>query len=335
MKTIFLLCLFLTGLTACAQNETLLKPGRVIFYNVENLFDTLNDPNTHDEEFLPGAEKEWNTQKYQLKLKHTAKVLSEILDTVQPLVIGLSEIENKKVLEDLILQPVLKKFDLGIIHHNSEDERGIDVAFLYNKDRVENVVDATLKIELGGDDKTRDILYFKANLTEANPVWFFVNHWPSRRGGAEESDSKRVQAAKTLKSKVENILWGEPNAQIVIMGDFNDNPGNNSLQILSGKADKKNNTLVNLMRPLEKQKEFTLKFKSESDVFDQFVVSPNLLNKNNAYYVSNAAAHIFNPRWLLYNHNKYGLIPNRTFTGNKWVKGYSDHLPVYFDLIFK
>lgn len=335
MRNYLLFFLLLFTCISQAQTESLLKPGRVIFYNVENLFDTINDPATNDEEFLPNAEKEWNTQKYQLKLKHTAKVISEILDTVQPLVIGLSEIENKKVLEDLIAQPALKKYNLGIIHHNSEDERGIDVSFLYNQDRVENMVDATLKVDLGGGDKTRDILYFKANLTEANPIWFFVNHWPSRRGGAEESDPKRVLAANTLKSKIENIEWGEPHAQIVLMGDFNDNPDNSSLKILTGKGDKKSKTLVNLMLPMMKQKEFTLKFKNESDIFDQFIVSPNLLNKNNPYYVNRSSAYIFKPRWLLYNHKQYGLIPNRTFNGSKWVKGYSDHLPVYFDLIFK
>jgi len=335
VKKIVVLFFLFSAIVLHAQNESLLKPGRVIFYNVENLFDTINDPETQDEEFLPSSKNEWNTKKYQVKLNHVAKVFAAMLDTIQPLVIGMTEIENKNVLEDLIAQPALKKFNFGIIHHDSPDERGIDAAILYNKDVVESIFDATLKVDLGNGDKTRDILYFKAQMSEEFPVWFFVNHWPSRRGGGE-SEEKRKIAAKVMRSKIENIFLGEPFARIIVMGDFNDNPGDASVRLLSPQPEKKSKTLamVNLMLPLADHKEFTLKYKDESDIFDQFIVSVNLLDPRHQYYIRKTEARIFTPSWLLFKHPKFGLIPNRTYANGKWVGGYSDHLPVYFDLLF-
>ncbi len=336
-KNLFLLFLLFSSSVFAQKEEPLLKPSRVIFYNVENLFDTIDDPAINDAEYLPSSKNEWNTKKYKTKLNHSAKVFAAMLDTIQPLVIGMSEIENIKVLQDLIAQPALKKFNFGIVHHDSPDERGIDVAFLYNKDIVESIFDATLKVDLGNGDKTRDILYFKASVSEEMSVWFFVNHWPSRRGGAEESDDKRMIASKVLKSKIDNLLQGEPFARVIVMGDFNDNPGDASLKNLSPVVDKKQKAqpLVNLMLPLQGKKEFTLKYKAESDIFDQFIVSLNLLDPKNQYFIRNSSASVFKPRWILYNHKTYGLIPNRTFTNGKWVNGYSDHLPVYFDLLVK
>lgn len=338
MKNFLLLSCLLFGASAFAQKEEpLLKPGRVIFYNVENLFDTIDDPATEDAEYLPSSKSEWNTKKYLTKLNHTAKVFAALLDTIQPLVIGVSEIENIKVLEDLIAQPVLKKFNFGIVHHDSPDERGIDVAFLYNKDIVESIFDATLKVDLGDGDNTRDILYFKASISEGAEIWFFVNHWPSRRGDPKESDVKRMIASKTLKEKIDNIYLGDATAKIVVMGDFNDNPGDASLQNIKPAAEKKSKTLpmVNLMQPLKDRGEFTLRYKDQRDIFDQFIVSLNLLDRKNQYYIRNSSAAIFNPRWIMYDHKTYGLIPNRTFANGKWVNGYSDHLPVYLDLVFK
>ncbi len=335
-KLLLLSCLFLYVRAFAQKDEPLLKPGRVIFYNVENLFDTINDPETQDEEFLPKSKNQWNTRKYQVKLNHTAKVFAALLDTIQPLIIGMCEVENMKVLEDLIAQPNLKKFNFGIAHHDSPDERGIDVALLYNKDVIESVFDATLKVDLGSSDKTRDILYFKAYITEEFPIWFFVNHWPSRRGGAGESDDKRMMASKVLKDKIENIYLGEPFARVVLMGDFNDNPANASLKNISATYKKqKTLPLVNLMHPLKEKNEFTLRYKDQRDIFDQFIVSGNMLDKKNQYFIRNSSASIFSPRWILYDHKTYGLIPNRTYASGKWVGGYSDHLPVYFDLLFK
>ncbi|MES2621292.1 MAG: hypothetical protein V4615_10605 [Bacteroidota bacterium] len=338
MKKLLLLTFILVSCSLYSQSESLLKPGRVIFYNVENLFDTLNDPETQDEDFLPASKNKWNTKKYRLKLNHIAKVFAAMLDTIQPLVIGLCEVENRKVLEDLIAQPLLKKFHFRIVHHNSPDERGIDAAILYNTNAVQSAFDATLKVQFpfDPDDRTRDILYLKTYLNEGEPVWFFVNHWPSRRGGKEDSDDKRQYAAKVLKDKIENIYAGEQYARIVVMGDFNDNPDDESLLALS-KLDKNGRAerMVNLMKPLKDKNEFTLRYMDARDVFDQFIVSENLLDTKNPFCIRNSKARIFSPDFLLFKHPKYGLIPNRTYTSGRWVAGYSDHLPVYMDIEFK
>ena len=333
-----LLLVLIFSASVYAQDEPLLKPGRIAFYNVENLFDTIKDPVKHDEDFLPKSKAKWDTKKYQLKLEHISKVIASLFDSIQPIAIGLSEVENKKVLEDLIAQPALQKFNLGIIHHESPDERGIDVALLYNKDVIEEVFDAFLKVEFtfDPDDRTRDIIYFKGYMTEQFPVYFFVNHWPSRRTANGDSEKKRITAAMVLKSKIEDIYRGEPFARIVCMGDFNDNPDDKSLEYLvSGKYKYPlSQNLVNLMRLPQSRHEFTVKYHEQNNVFDQIIVSKNLLTSDNPYYISNSAAHIYKPLWLLHEDAKYGFIPHRTYLGDFWVGGYSDHLPVYIDINF-
>ena len=334
---LFISLLFFCG-RVCAQEESLLKPGRIIFYNVENLFDTVKDPVKHDEEFLPTAKSKWNTKKYEVKLEHISKVIAALLDSIQPIAIGLSEVENRKVVEDLISQPALQKFNLGIIHHESPDERGIDVALLYNKDVIEEVFDAYLRVEFSFDtaDKTRDIIYFKGYMTEQFPIYFFVNHWTSRRAANGDSEKKRITEAMILKAKIEDIYKGEPFARIVVMGDFNDNPDNKSVEYLClGKYKYPlSQNLVNLMRLPQSKHEFTLKYHEQNDIFDQLIVSKNLLTSENPYYVRNSAAHIFKPLWIMFDNPKYGLVPSRTYLGTFWVGGYSDHLPVYMDICF-
>lgn len=332
MKNTLFLLLFLSCGILYSQNEPLIKPGRVVFYNVENLFDTINDPTTWDEEFLPDSKREWNTKKYEVKIRHIAKVLGSLFDTIQPLIIGLSEVENEKVLQDLVAQPELQKYNLGIVHHDSPDERGIDVALLYNPQVIGEVFNAFLRIDLG-EDKTRDIVYFKAYMDEGAPLWVFVNHWSSRWGGPEKTESKRLVEEKTLKAKIDDLYLGEPDSKVIIMGDFNDNPTNESMTALTT-PQKNRLTLINLMKPLYENGNFTLKYKDEKDIFDQFIVSQNLMNPKSEYYVRHQAAYIYSPNWLLFNHPKFGYIPNRTYVGTRWVGGYSDHLPVYFDLVF-
>jgi len=321
-----------------AQGESLLKPGRIVFYNVENFFDTIKDPVGHDEEFLPTSKAKWDTKKYQVKLEHISKVLAALFDSIQPIAIGLSEIETRGVLEDLIAQPALQKFNFGIIHHDSPDERGIDVALLYNKDVIEEVFDAFLRVKFSFDtlDKTRDIVYFKGYMTEEFPVYFFVNHWTSRRAANGDSEKKRMTEAMILKAKIEDIYKGEPFARIVVMGDLNDNPDDKSPEYLvSGRYKYPlSENLVNLMRLPQSRHEFTLKYRDQNDVFDQFIVSKNLLTSESPYYVKNSAAHIFKPLWIMHESDKYGMVPNRTYVGNLWVGGYSDHLPVYIDICF-
>lgn len=329
-------CLLLAAWLFAQEEESIFKPARVVFYNTENLFDTINSPDTDDEEFLPQSKLQWNSEKYKAKLTHIAQVISSLCDTIEPLVIGLAEVENSKVLEDLIAQPALTKYNLKIVHHDSPDERGIDVALLYNADVVEEVFNSYLRVELDSD-RTRDIIYFKGFIDEAYPIWFFVNHWPSRRDGVEKSEAKRMQAEQVLRSKIDNIYMGEPYSRVVVMGDFNDNPTDSAVeelgvykqQLLQGQH------LQNLMLPLRKAGKCSLNYRSQCDLFDQFIVSENLLDSNSRYCIRGGAAKIYSPSWLMFNHPNYGPIPNRTYANGKYTGGYSDHLPVYFDVVFK
>lgn len=338
MKQLLLIFFIVCYGRVFAQDETLLKPGRIVFYNVENFFDTIKDPVGHDEEFLPSAKTKWNTHKYQVKLEHISKVIAALFDSIQPIAVGLCEVETHGVLEDLIAQPALQKFNFGIIHHDSPDERGIDVALLYNKDVIEEVFDAFLRVRFTFDtvDKTRDIVYFKGYMTEQFPIYFFVNHWTSRRKANGDSEKKRVTEAMLLKAKIEDIYNGEPFARIVIMGDMNDNPDDKSVEYLCSGRYKYplSENLVNMMKLPQSRHEYTIKYHDQNDVFDQFIVSKNLLTSESPYYVKGFAAHIFKPLWILYDNPKYGLVPSRTWLGDFWVGGYSDHLPIYMDINF-
>lgn len=326
-------------LLCCAviqAQDALLQPGRIIFYNVENLFDTIDEPNKIDEEFLPTSKANWNTQKYHEKLQHIAQVIDSLTDTIQPMMIGLAEVENKQVLEDLIKQPALKHINWGIVHRDSPDERGIDVAILYNKDVVEEIIGTYLSIDLGGDN-TRDIAYLKCYINEGEPIWLFVNHWPSRRAATDSTGQKRRLAANTLLKKIENLYLGEPFAHVIIMGDLNDNPTDSSVATLTHHSFNlpAEQQLIDLMLPLKAQGQYTVTYKEQKDVFDQIIVSKNLLNARYPYHIRGMQAHIFSPTWLMYQHQKYGPIPNRTYSYGKYVGGYSDHLPVYMDVVFK
>lgn len=330
-----LLFLSFISIKLCAQ-ETLLQPGRIIFYNVENLFDTIDEPDKIDEEFLPAAKANWNTWKYQQKLQHIAQVIDSLTDTIQPFIIGFAEVENKQVLVDLIQQPSMQSINWGIVHFDSPDERGIDVAMLYNRDVVKEAISTYLRIDLG-EDNTRDIAYLKCYINEGEPLWVFANHWPSRRAATDSSGAKRTIAAKTLLSKIENLYLGEPFAHVIVMGDLNDNPSDSSVQTLLNYkfAKPEEQQLVDLMQPLKEQGKYSVTYRDQKDVFDQIIVSQNLLNTHHPFYVRDLKAHIYSTTWLMYEHQKYGPIPNRTYSYGKYIGGYSDHLPVYMDIVFK
>lgn len=331
--------LMLCCLSAFAQSENLLHPGRVVFYNVENLFDTVKDPESNDKAWLPGSARQWNTEKYQSKLKHISEALGAMFDSIQPIAIGLAEVENKQVVEDLIAQPALKKYNLAVVHHDSPGPQGLDVAFVYNQDVLEDVFDAFLKVTFPFDtnEGVRDIVYFKGFMTEEFPVYFFINQWPSNQEEKADAEKKRMTVAGQLRAKIENIYLGEPAARIVIMGDFNDNPDSKSVTYLSAGKNKypQQEDLVNLMRLIQLRGEFTAKTKGRSELHDQIIVSKNLMTSENPYYVCGSAAHIFKRDWLLAKDaNNGGWAPAATYSGNNWMGGYSNHLPVYIDICF-
>ncbi|MBT6836711.1 MAG: hypothetical protein HOA61_11765, partial [Bacteroidetes bacterium] len=204
----------------------------IMFYNVENLFDTLDDPRTNDNDFLPNGSYNWHSYRYYDKLNKIAKVVLATGGWDDIDLIGLCEIENRKVLDDLVFHTPLKSNKYEIIHKESPDRRGIDVALLYSRDKFKPIYYAFTKIIFPFDSsiRTRDILYAKGVVLNRDTLHLFVNHWPSRRGGKEVSEKRRVYVASVLREKVDSILKHNASSNIVIMGDFNDEPMDRSIQ---------------------------------------------------------------------------------------------------------
>lgn len=313
-----------------------------MFYNVENLFDTFDDSLKKDEDFLPESNHFWNNHKYYTKLNQIYKVIMAVGEWNPPAIIGLCEIENRKVIDDLTNNTPLVKFEYKIVHKESPDRRGIDVGLLYRKELFTPLNSEFLPINFPNnpESKTRDILYVKGITNKADTLHIFINHWPSRWGGQLESEGRRLYVASVLKSKVDSILNKSINSNIIITGDFNDYPDNKSIkEVLSAKQDFNNissNQLYNLSANLFKTKHIgTHKYQGEWGVLDQFIVSGNLLKKENKVYTSIDHVHIFNKDFLLEPDNSnYGFKPNRTYIGYKYNGGYSDHLPTYLILDF-
>jgi len=292
----------------------------IVFYNTENLFDTIDNPLKNDNEFLPNADKHWDSYKYYKKLTAIYKAIASCGQWQFPSIIGLCEVENKKCLEDLCLQTPLSKAEYGIVHYESEDTRGIDVALLYNPQAFtllsSNIVRPQFK---NPSTKSRDILYV-SGLLGKDTLHLFVNHWPSRRGGQTATEQKRATLASLLKAKSDSILAINPNACIIAMGDFNDQANNSSLQTLSGSLTPLNTT--------KHSAPGSLKFRNAWQTFDLFAVSQKVPDRWNAqaYTISNAD-------FFFVDDDKYlGKKPFRTYSGPRYLGGYSDHLPIYIQL---
>jgi predicted extracellular nuclease len=325
--------LFITlawAVSSCSSEKRITRHEfTVMSYNVENLFDTIDDPKIPDEEFLPDSKKEWTRDRYQKKLNDIAKVISEVNSKELPELIGLAEIENQTVLEDLVHTPVLTD-KYAIIHEESPDYRGIDVALLYRKDAFREITHEVLPVVFPDDPnfKTRDILHV-TGLIGRKTVHIFVNHWPSRIGGDEKTEPKRVFAASVLKKKVDQILAEDPHARIIITGDMNDEPENKSLkETLGAKMPGSGAPLVNLMMPDDDGGKGTYFFRGTWNMLDNLVVSEAVL-KSTGMFVEHAKGYIFSADWMIYTNKEGDKTPNRTYVGNKYVAGVSDHFPVY------
>ena len=309
----------------------------IMFYNVENLFDTFNDPHTDDDSFLPDAEKEWTEKRFSKKISNLSDVIIAI-DAEPPSVIGLVEIENKYVLEQLAGSAYIKNFNYEAVHHESPDERGIDVGFLYDTDKFVVQEHYPIPVTLPENDKTRDILYVRGFFKgEEQPFHFFVNHWPSRREGQQLTEPKRVLAAEQLKYHVEKIMDEERNPNIVIMGDFNDYPDSKSIwETLNARNHRKtkDTELFNLSYEMHMDDEGTYNYRGDWVMMDQMIISGNLLNnRNESFHTNKDGLNVFKEKWILYLDKKYKEYkPNKTYGGNNYYGGYSDHLPIYMKL---
>ena len=312
-----------------------------MFYNVENLFDTYDDSLTNDQEFLPDGKRYWNNHKYYTKINQIYKVITAVGQWNPPAVIGLCEIENRKVLNDIVNNTPLVKFEYQIIHKDSPDRRGIDIGLLYREDLFIPIQKEFIPIHFPNnpESKTRDILYVKGIANNTDTLHLFVNHWPSRWGGQLESEHKRLFVASVLKSKIDSILSYNTSSNIIVTGDFNDYAENKSIQsILNANIEMGNNPdcLYNLSYSLSSKTNLgSHKYQGEWGILDQFIVSGNLLNIQNKTYTTIDDIHIYDAEFLLEpDESHFGYMPKRTYIGYKYNGGFSDHLPTYLILRF-
>jgi len=316
---------------------------QVMFWNTENFFDIFDDSTVNDNEFLPGALRAWNYKKYQTKRNHIYQVIAAIGGWDPPDIIGLAEVENRFVLNDLVVNTPLAKYNYQIVHKNSPDPRGIDVALLYRKDHFRlidkhyfPIYDANGKIE-----HTREILYV-SGLAGTDTLHIFVNHWPSRSGRNSDSETKRCRVALTLKSKTDSLLLRNPKALILITGDFNDEPTDESLvRCLGASTDTtgtKSNRLYNLsaLLTLSGKIRGTHKYDGKWAMLDQVIVSGSLLQKGKHIHTDVSKLSVFAPDFLLQTDDRWmGYKPFRTYNGMQYLGGYSDHLPVFIKILLK
>jgi hypothetical protein len=307
-------------------------PGiRIMFYNVENLFDIYNDPLTDDDEFLPSGVRRWNYKRYSRKINSVYKTIMAAGEWEPPAVVAFCEIENRKVVEYLVNGTYLSKYNYRIIHEDSPDERGIDVCLIYRADIVKVIdYDYFSPFRLIDKFKTRDVLYTRL-LAGSDTIHLFVNHWPSRRGGVLAGEEKRLIIAEMVKSKVDSIAANQKVPKIIVMGDFNTTPGDKATGILTGSL-KGQSYMVNLSANLP-QETGTYRYMGTWETIDQVIVSEGLINCRAGLSTAPEFFKVFSPDFLLKNDPKYpGLTPFSTYSGYRYQGGFSDHLPVLLDL---
>lgn len=319
------------------------RAGLIAFYNLENLFDTIDDPGVLDEEFTPDGPDKWTSRRYHEKLDNMAFAISRIGEedgwTGGPAILGVAEVENRKVLEDLVANPLLKAANYQIVHYDSPDERGVDVALLY-RPRFFRVTSSTsvmldIRNEDGERDYTRDQLVV-SGIFDGEPMNFIVCHWPSRSGGELASRPKRDAAAALSRHLVDSLQSLDANAKIFVMGDLNDDPINESLRKYLRAAPDADNLkegeLFNTMFPLFKKGIGSLYYRDGINFFDQIVITPSLIGKDYSTYKFRFAR-VFNSSFLVQKDGQYKDYPLRSFVGTVWQGGYSDHFPVYVVIV--
>lgn len=329
--------IFIIGLLCCvACAVSAQEPFRVMFYNVENLFDTKDDSLKNDEEFLPDAPKKWTYYRYKEKLTKIAKVIVASGNVHVPDLVGLSEVENDTCMRDLVRYSPLREAGYRYVMTDSPDERGIDIALLYQRGtfKLLNKEEIGISHEKLGRSPTRNILYVSGQVLSGDTLDVFVCHMPSRAGGEAKSEPYRMAACMVLKAAVDMVMAARENPNVLIMGDFNDYPNNRSLTRYLGasKPGKKvePESLYNLMYG---KKEGTNRYRGEWGILDQIIVSGTLLDKDNGIRTNPEQAQILRHSFLLEEDDKYGGdIPARTYKGMRYHGGYSDHLPVCVDL---
>ncbi len=317
MKIFLFITVLSISLSSCSQNTRTIG-----FYNVENLFDTIDGPND-DKDFLPEAESNWNSEKYLTKLIR----LNEVIDAMgDPIMIGLCEVENKEVVEDLFnASPARKHY--GIVHYESPDNRGIDVALAYDPTILTIVKSGFIRFKLENPEhpNTRDILWSKFTL-KSDTIVAIVNHWPSRRGGQVESEPNRINAAANASAFIDSLMKASPKTKIVFMGDLNDYPDNMAPKLIAER-------LTPMITKSSGKYAGSYNYRGEWDVLDHILISSNFM-KGKKIKVVKKSGEILSSDFIMTEY-KGDMVPKRNYVGNKYLNGYSDHLPVTIDVMMK
>jgi len=326
MRTAFVLFLLLSCafLSTHAQSRSEENSVQVLFWNVENLFDVEDDSLTNDDEYVPYSMRAWNYSRYEQKLFSIYKTLVAAGGWQPPDLIALAEVENRKVLEDLLEKTPLLRAGYQIIHQDSEDRRGIDLAVLYRPSviQVTDTSFVSIRFPENPHSRTRDIIHLKAESVGLAAFHLFVNHWPSRYGGGRSSENKRVYVAGVLKNILDELYVQDSLVNCVVLGDFNDVPEDVSLQLLASSR-------VNLALVTNHSFQGTHKHQGVWSHFDQVWISTSLMKADGTL----PRGAIFHPEWLLKTDKTYGgLKPRRTYEGFNYQGGFSDHLPVYIEI---
>lgn len=332
---LFVLLIILSVSKAFAQ-----QPFRIMFYNVENLFDVRDDSLKNDEEFLPGGSMNWSSWKYWEKLKNITRVVTSIGEMHSPALVGLCEIEGDSAIYDLTKRSPLRAQGYSYITTDSPDERGIDVALLYQRHQFKLLEKHEYQIHFENKNArpSRNILHAVGRLINSDTLDVFVCHFPSRRDGKRESEHLRIDAAKLLKSKTDSLFATRKTTNIVIMGDFNDHPNDKSLaktlKAKSLKDDLDAKSLYNMFLHKMKNADFgSYKYQGRWEVLDQFIVSGTLLIDSTKTQILNNEACVYQADFLLLDDDiNGGSKPFRTYQGPRYIGGFSDHLPVFMDL---
>lgn len=332
LKLLVCLCIGCIPMTLSAQESY-----RVMFYNVENLFDTHDDPDTDDDEFTPLSKKHWTADKYRKKLLATAQVIDSVGGGVYPTIVGFAEVENRRVLKDLTEETALADAGYGIVHRDSPDGRGIDVAMLYRKAYFVLLQESFIRIDFPGEEevKTRDVLYAKGVLGGRDTLHFFVCHFPSMVGGEMQSEWKRERAAIVLKATVDSVLAINERAGICIMGDLNGKANTSAIKgtLMAMNSDKKVRIsgLYNTGYYLLRETHGSYRYQGNWQTIDHIIVSGALLKKGHGFQASRRLT-VYEASFLLEEDRKFfGYKPYPTYRGPRYIGGYSDHLPVYID----
>ncbi|MBW6501932.1 MAG: endonuclease [Bacteroidales bacterium] len=333
-----LLLLFLTF--AGYSQEKKGSPVRILFYNVENLFDINDDSLTADNDFLPQGVMRWTLSRYKRKISSLYKTIVAAGEWDPPAIAAFCEVENRKVLEDLVYNTGLSNHNYGIVHEDSPDPRGIDVCLIYRRDIVK-----VLDYEYWVPDRratekftSRSVLCARCQI-DGDTIFLVVNHWPSRRGGVLAGEGLRSEIAEMVGNKTDSLYRSQSRgAKIIIMGDFNATPHDMVIQSLPGSSNDEgsgdNDFLVNLAGKLSGEGKGTYRYLGAWEMIDQIIVSANLLKGRYGLVTSRDLFRIFSPEFLLRNDARYpGPSPFSTYRGYRYQGGYSDHLPVTLDLI--